>query len=177
MAKAFDGFDWDAGNRAKCQNYGVSIAAIESLFSRPIAILPDPEHSAPETRLKAIGFTAEGRAVFPVFTDRQRGTRRMIRPISARYMHAKRSGPMKKRLPASKSDRAAEAFVAEADLSAYDFSGLRLVRYELKPKNRAISVRLPDELLKAVRLRAKRAGVPYQKFIRIALERAVQDRR
>jgi predicted DNA binding CopG/RHH family protein len=84
---------------------------------------------------------------------------------------------MKKRLPALKSDRAAEAFVAEADLSAYDLSGLRLVRYELKPKNRAISVRLPDELLKAVRLRAKRAGVPYQRFIRIAPERAVQDKR
>jgi predicted DNA binding CopG/RHH family protein len=84
---------------------------------------------------------------------------------------------MKKRLPALKSDRAAEAFVAEADLSAYDLSEMRLVRYELKPKNRAISVRLPDELLKAVRLRAKRAGVPYQRFIRIALERAVQDKR
>jgi len=84
---------------------------------------------------------------------------------------------MKKRLPALKSDRAAEAFVAEADLSAYNLSGLRLARYELKPKNRAISVRLPDELLKAVRLRAKRAGVPYQRFIRIALERAIQDKR
>lgn len=84
---------------------------------------------------------------------------------------------MKKRLPTLKSDRAAEAFVAEADLSTYDLSGLRMVRYELKPKNRAVSVRLPEELLKAVRSRAKKAGVPYQRFIRIALERAVQDKR
>jgi predicted DNA binding CopG/RHH family protein len=84
---------------------------------------------------------------------------------------------MKKRLPTLKSDRAAEAFVADADLSTYDLFGLRLVRYELKPKNRAISVRLPDELLRAVRSRAKKAGVPYQRFIRIALERAVQDKR
>lgn len=85
---------------------------------------------------------------------------------------------MKKRLPALASDRAAETFVAKADLSAYDFSGLRLVRYELKPKDRAISVRLPGELLKAVRSRAKRAGIPYQRFIRMVLEQAVQsDRR
>ncbi len=66
MTEAFDGFDWDVGNRTKCQKHGVSIAAIEGLFSRPISILPDPAHSARETRLKAIG-----------------------RPISARYMHAK----------------------------------------------------------------------------------------
>ena len=84
---------------------------------------------------------------------------------------------MKKRLPSLASDRAAEAFVAKADLSAYDLSGLRLVRYELKPKDRAISVRLPDELLKAVRSRAKRAGIPYQRFIRMALEQAVQTGR
>lgn len=84
---------------------------------------------------------------------------------------------MKKRLPALKSDRAAETFVAEADLATYDLSGLRMMRYELKLKNRAVSVRLPDELLKAVRSRAKKAGVPYQRFIRIALERAVQDKR
>lgn len=84
---------------------------------------------------------------------------------------------MKKRLPTLKSDRAAEDFVVRSDLSDYDLSGLKLVRYELKPKNRAISVRLPDELLKAVRMRARKAGVPYQRFIRIALERAVQDKR
>jgi uncharacterized DUF497 family protein len=59
------------------------------MFSGPIAILPDPEHSIRETRMKAIGFTTEGRAVFLIFTKRRRGSRRLIRPISARYMHAK----------------------------------------------------------------------------------------
>jgi uncharacterized DUF497 family protein len=89
MAEVFDGFDWDAGNRTKCQKHGVSIAAIESVFLTPIAILPDPVHSAQETRSKAIGFTSEGRAVFLVFTERRRASRRLIRPISARYMHAR----------------------------------------------------------------------------------------
>jgi uncharacterized DUF497 family protein len=89
MAEVFDGFDWDAGNWAKCQKHGVSIAAIESLFAKPIAILPDPQHSAREKRLKAIGFTAEGRAVFLIFTVRRRRRRCLIPPISARYMHAR----------------------------------------------------------------------------------------
>jgi hypothetical protein len=29
-----DGFDWDDGNRSKCQKHGMSIAEIEALFLR-----------------------------------------------------------------------------------------------------------------------------------------------
>lgn len=89
MASVVDGFDWDIGNRAKCQKHGVSVAAIEGLFSGPVAILPDPGHSRREVRLKAIGRTPAGRMVFLVFTERRLGGRLLIRPISARYMHAK----------------------------------------------------------------------------------------
>jgi uncharacterized DUF497 family protein len=39
----FAGFDWDVGNRTKCKKHGLSIAEIESLFNRPIIILPDKE--------------------------------------------------------------------------------------------------------------------------------------
>jgi uncharacterized protein len=83
------GFEWDKGNRKKCQEHGVSIAEIEDLFTRPVMILPDPAHSQRETRLKAVGKTEEGRSVFLVFTIRRKGGKRFIRPISARYMHAK----------------------------------------------------------------------------------------
>lgn len=62
---------------------------IEGLFSGPVAILPDPGHSRREARLKAIGQAPEGRMVFLVFTERRRGGRLLIRPISTRYMHAK----------------------------------------------------------------------------------------
>lgn len=65
------------------------MAAIESLFQRPIAVLPDPVHSRGETRFKAIGKTDEGRHVLIVFTLRRRVGEIFIRPISARYMHAK----------------------------------------------------------------------------------------
>lgn len=80
---------------------------------------------------------------------------------------------MKKRIPAFKSDRAAAAFVDSADLSQYDLSGARLVRFEIKRKNKSINLRLPEELYDAVRTRAARAGLPYQRFIRLALEQAI----
>ena len=83
------GFQWDEGNRAKCQKHGVSIEAIESLFQNPVAILPDETHSQEEQRFWAIGKTVEGRTVFVVFAQRQHGEDTFIRPISARYMHKK----------------------------------------------------------------------------------------
>jgi predicted DNA binding CopG/RHH family protein len=79
-----------------------------------------------------------------------------------------------KKLPTFKSDREAEAFVDKADLSAYDLSGGEFVRFELKPKDKTVNLRLPGQLLEAVRKRAKRAGLPYQRFIRMALEAAVR---
>jgi hypothetical protein len=83
------GFDWDAGNRAKCQKHGVSVIEVEGLFSRPLFIIPDASHSESEERLRAIGKTASGRSVFLVFTIRVRAGKRVIRPVSARYMHRK----------------------------------------------------------------------------------------
>ena len=83
------GFDWDEGNRSKCQKHGVSPAEIEGIFHRPIAVVPDPLHSKSEERFMAIGKGDEGRGIFVVFTLRTRRGKRLIRPISARYMHKK----------------------------------------------------------------------------------------
>ena len=84
-----NGFDWDPGNRAKCQKHGLSVSVIESLFSRPLAILPDAAHSEGERRFLAIGRTENRRGVFIVFTLRRKDDEVLIRPISARYMHKK----------------------------------------------------------------------------------------
>ena len=84
-----NGFDWDRGNRGKCERHGLSIPAIESLFARPLAILPDAAHSQRENRFRAIGRTDKGRGVFIIFTLRRKGDELLIRPISARYMHKK----------------------------------------------------------------------------------------
>jgi uncharacterized DUF497 family protein len=58
-----DGFDWDRGNRAKCQTHGVSIAEIEELFQNEPRVAPDPKHSQEEDRLLAVGRTSAGRPV------------------------------------------------------------------------------------------------------------------
>jgi len=80
---------------------------------------------------------------------------------------------MKKRIPAFKSDRAAAAFVDKVDLTQYDLSGAQLMQFEIKRKDRSINLRLSGALYDAVRKRAARAGLPYQRFIRLTLERAL----
>jgi uncharacterized DUF497 family protein len=89
MFLQFHGFDWDRGNRAKCQKHGLSMALIESLFARPLAIVPSAADSREESRFCAVGQTGNGRRVFLVFTLRRKGDKQLIRPISARYMHKK----------------------------------------------------------------------------------------
>ena len=84
---------------------------------------------------------------------------------------------MKKKLPRLRSDKAAEDFVEKADLTDYDLSAMRPIRFEFQPKSERVNLRLPRQLLDAVRASAARAGVPYQRFIRQALEDAVQRKR
>jgi hypothetical protein len=95
MQMEFSGFDWDGGNRAKCEKHGVRAATIESLFTRPLAVLPDEAHSRMEPRFRAVGRSETGRLVFVVFTMRHG----RIRPISARYMHAKEAREYEKENP------------------------------------------------------------------------------
>jgi uncharacterized DUF497 family protein len=84
-----DGFDWDDGNRRKCQTHGVSMGEIEAIFMAEPRVAPDAVHSQDEDRLIAIGRTGTGRPIFVAFTIRVRDGRRLVRPITARYMHAR----------------------------------------------------------------------------------------
>jgi predicted DNA binding CopG/RHH family protein len=84
---------------------------------------------------------------------------------------------MKKPLPKLRSDDSAEAFVANADLTDYDLSSMRMMQFEFQPKSERVNMRLPRPLLDAVKQTAAKAGVPYQRFIRQALENAVQTRK
>jgi len=81
------GFDWDAANLEHCRKHGVSQSEVEGVFAHAIIVLPDAGHSQTERRFRAIARTSDGRAVFVVFTIRERGGHRYIRPVSARYMH------------------------------------------------------------------------------------------
>lgn len=84
---------------------------------------------------------------------------------------------MKKALPEFKTDEQAEEFVASADLSEYDLSGMRSVQFEFEPKSARLNMRLPKSLLDAVKDAATAAGMPYQRFIRRVLETAVRQPR
>lgn len=83
---------------------------------------------------------------------------------------------MKKRLkkfPIFTSDKQAEDFLENADLSEYDLSGFKPMHFEFEPKSLAVSVRLPGGLYSAVKKRAADKGMKAQRFIRQALEKAV----
>jgi predicted DNA binding CopG/RHH family protein len=75
-----------------------------------------------------------------------------------------------KQFPVLGSDEEAEAFVANADLSEYDFSNFKIVKFEFEKKSARINMRLPESLLKSVKERAGKRGIPYQRFIREAVE-------
>ena len=81
---------------------------------------------------------------------------------------------MKKRVPRLRTDKEAESFL-EKDLSDYiDPDQMVALRFEFQNKNKAVNIRLSEALLDAIRDKARKEGVPYQRFIRIALEKAVQ---
>jgi hypothetical protein len=92
------------------------------------------KHSLAEERLRAIGKTRSSRSVFLVFTLRERDGRTYIRPISARYMHRREVESYEKKIPIFRTDEEAERFVAEADLTEYDLSQFKPVRFEFEKK-------------------------------------------
>jgi predicted DNA binding CopG/RHH family protein len=62
-------------------------------------------------------------------------------------------------------------------LHSGNFKSAEWMRFEFKPKQKSLNLRISEELLNAVRKNAKREGIPYQRYIRQALERAVAERK
>ena len=90
MDASFGGFEWDEANIGKCQSHGVSIREIESaLVSKTLVVIPDTKNSKDEGRYFAVCRTVQGRDLFVVFTFRMVAGRKLLRPITARYMHRK----------------------------------------------------------------------------------------
>jgi predicted DNA binding CopG/RHH family protein len=89
----------------------------------------------------------------------------------------KKSESTNRKLPALKSDKAAEKLLNE-DLSKYlSAENLEPFPFEFRPKQKSVNLRISDELLTAIRAAARRRGIPYQRYIRQALERALMERR
>src|ERR1700737_2559125 len=133
----FGGFDWDSGNLPKCLGHGVSLAEIEALFAGDVYVVRD---TIVVGERQVLGFgKGAGRWIFCVFT--WRGNR--IRPVSVRFMHEKEVTLMSKKFPDLRSDDEADAWLQNADLTEYDLSGMKKVRFELARKDASISLRLP----------------------------------
>ena len=72
-----------------------------------------------------------------------------------------------------RTDQKAEDFVDNIDLSKYEFSEFKTVKYEFEPKNTTINLRLPEKLLEAIKEKAKQLGLPYTRFIRLIIEKSL----
>jgi predicted DNA binding CopG/RHH family protein len=81
---------------------------------------------------------------------------------------------MKKQLPRFKTDEEVEAFL-EKDVSDYitpeNFSP---VTFEFEPKEKVVNLRMSRSLFESVKNEAEKRRMPYQRFIRQALEIAVK---
>ena len=78
-----------------------------------------------------------------------------------------------KPMPSLVSDADAEKFVDTADLSRYDLSGFKPMRFEFEPKIAVMNMRLPQSLLDALKSKAKSKGIPYTRYVRLLLENDV----
>ena len=58
---------------------------------------------------------------------------------------------MSQKLPQLRSDADAEKFVAAADLTQFDLSEMRPVRFEFQAKDERLNMRLPKRLLEAAK--------------------------
>ena len=85
-AIGFSGFEWDAGDRVKCQKHGLTIEDVEHVLAHNETVII-PLDRFEEPRFIAVGRTAQGRFAFVVFTPCEKDGDRVQRPISARYMH------------------------------------------------------------------------------------------
>ena len=75
-----------------------------------------------------------------------------------------------KPMPSLRSDADAQRFVDTADLSVYDLSGFKPMNFEFEPKAAALNMRLPQNLLDALKVKAKAKGIPYTRYVRMLLE-------
>lgn len=75
-------------------------------------------------------------------------------------------------VPRMTTDAEAEAFL-DQDLSNLDFTQFRPATWERDPKTARINMRVPQSLMDALKARAAERGIPYQRLIREAIERAL----
>ena len=84
-----------------------------------------------------------------------------------------------KKIQKFKSTVEEASFWEEHDTTDYiDWSKAKRVRFtNLKPSTRTISLRLPEDLLNAIKVLANKEDVPYQSLMKILLAEGIQHHR
>ncbi len=77
---------------------------------------------------------------------------------------------MSKKFPDLKSDDEVDAWLQSSDLTEYDLSEMKKVRFELARKDVSISLRLPAALHATLKAEAAKANMPTQRLIRMLIE-------
>ena len=80
-----------------------------------------------------------------------------------------------RKVPILRTDEEAEAFLMQ-DLSDLDFSLFKPMHFEFEKKEAQVNLRVPESLLDAVKVRAKKKGIPYTRYIRLLMEQDVSGR-
>lgn len=79
---------------------------------------------------------------------------------------------MSRMVPKLVTDEEAEAFL-DQDLSDLDFGQFKPGQLEFQPKDARLTMRVPRQMLDAVKRRAEARGIPYQRFVREAIQDAL----
>jgi len=77
--------------------------------------------------------------------------------------------------PSLPSDEAAEEFVANADLTDFDWSAAEPFSYEFADKSARVTMRMPESQLEVIKAEAQKRGVKYQRFMRELMDRGLQS--
>ena len=84
---------------------------------------------------------------------------------------------VEKKMPRLLTDEDAEKFL-EQDLSPYLHKGnFSRITFEFEPKSEKINLRVTPSLLASIKKKAKKAAMPYQRYIRHVLERELVNPR
>jgi predicted DNA binding CopG/RHH family protein len=78
-----------------------------------------------------------------------------------------------KTIPTFHTDAEAERFVDSADLTEYDLSDFKPMRFEFEKKDAQLNMRVPESLLEAVKTKAKQHGIPFTRYIRMLMEQDI----
>lgn len=83
---------------------------------------------------------------------------------------------MKSSKKVSKKRAAKDDDPLDRDMSSLlQSSGWQMVKFELRAKDKTVTIRMSEALLNAVKEAALKKGVDYQKFIRLVLENSVSN--